>query len=339
VVDNIHDLGKTVVLVLIAPDDIAAVIFRDAVERIPLLPERIELRFARSEEAHGAIRDAEVVVCRHLSQQLLDSSPRLRWISYLSVGLDGKVTPGIRERRIMLTTSKGAHGPNIAEHILTFILMFTHRMPQHLRAQLAGRWGPHIAGGPLSTEAGELTGQTLGIIGFGTIGTALVARARPLGMRIIATKRDLSQTDYPIFPDVLYPPEDLSSLLAESDHVCICVPYTAKTHHLIDAKMLSQIKPGSYLYNISRGGVVDESALIDALTNGRLAGAGLDVFESEPLPPDNPLWKMENVLITPHSAGLGSYCFKRAVALFADNLERYLGRLTLHNLYDPARDY
>ena len=123
-------------------------------------------------------------------------------------------------------------------------------------------------------------------------------------MRVVATKRDPNaRYEADVVPDAIYPSEDLPRLLAESDHVCIALPYTAETHHLFDANMIAQMKPTAYLYNIGRGKIVDENALIEALSAGKIAGAGLDVFETEPLPTDSPLWKMENVILTPHTSG------------------------------------
>jgi phosphoglycerate dehydrogenase-like enzyme len=159
-------------------------------------------------------------------------------------------------------------------------------------------------------------------------------------MRVVAMKRD-PQARYAaeIVPDALYPPEALPRLLAESDHVCITLPYTPETHHLFDAARLAQMKPGAYLYNIARGKIIDEEPLIAALQSGTLAGAGLDVFETEPLPADSPLWRMENVLITPHVSGNTPHYFHRVAALFAANLKRYLHGEPLRNLYDAARGY
>lgn len=332
-------MNRRVVLILVAPEDEAADIYRRTVENVPALQGKVELRFAKSDRAHEIICDAEVVVCLRLYPELLRMASKLRWISYLSAGLNGKVTPEMEARGLLVTNSGGAHAPNISEHLLAFMLMFTHHMPQHLRAQTAGRW-QHDYSGNLASGAAELAGQTLGIVGLGRIGEALAVRGKALGMRIVATKRTpYHRYDSTVVPDALYPAQELPRLLAESDHICICLPYTTETRHLFNTQTFLKMKPSAYLYNISRGQIVDEAALITALQNGRVAGAGLDVFETEPLPPDSPLWQMENVLITPHVAGLTRHCFERAVALFADNLERYLHGRTLHNVYNNARGY
>lgn len=331
-------MSGTVVLVLLSPDDGDTAIFRNALEADPALRERIELRFAAGEAAHRAIVDAEVVLGGSVPPDLLAAATRLRWVSFWSAGLDNKLTPELLARDLHITNASGIHGPNIAEHVLAFMLMFTRQMPWHLRAQIEGEWrrSPRFHG----ATASELTGQTLGVVGLGRIGEALTVRAKAFGMRVVATKRDpRARYTADITPDALYPPEALPRLLAESDHVCIALPSTPQTYHLFDAAMLAHLKSTAYLYNIARGKIVDEAALIAVLQAGRLAGAGLDVFETEPLPADSPLWKMENVILTPHVAGLTPHYFARAAALFAANLKRYLDGLPLQNRYDPQRGY
>ncbi len=331
-------MSRLVVLVLLSAEDADTARFRAAVEADPLLREHVELRFASGQEAHDAIRDAEVVCCWGLPSELLAAAERLRWISFWGAGMDGRFTPDVQARGLLLTNASGVHGPNIAEHVLAFMLMFTRQMPFHLRSQLEGVW--RYASGSQTVRLQELTGQTLGIVGLGRIGEALAVRAKAFGMRVVATKRDVqARYEADIRPDTLYSPAELPCLLAESDHVCIALPYTPETHHLFDAAMLAHIKPTAYLYNIGRGKIVDEAALIAALQAGKLAGAGLDVFETEPLAADSSLWQMENVLITPHVAGHTPHYFQRVAPLLADNLRRYLDGQPLHNLYDPARGY
>lgn len=252
--------------------------------------------------------------------------------------MDNKVSPALRERSLRLTNASGVHGTNMAEHVMAWMLMFTRRMHLHLRSQMRGQWIRGSGGPPF--HPAELADQTLGIVGLGRIGEALAERAKAFAMRVVAVKRSPDRRySRQIAPDALYGPERLNDLLAESDHVCIALPYTPETHHLLDAQRLARMKRTAFLYNIGRGKVVEESALIGALQNGQLAGAGLDVFEQEPLPEESPLWHMENVLITPHVSGNTPRYFDRAAALFAQNLKRYLHDLPLENLYDPERGY
>jgi len=281
--------------------------------------------------------EAEIVICGNLTPEQIDAAPKLRWISFWSAGMDGKATAQMRDRNLVLTNASGVHGANIAEHVMCFMLMFTRRMDVHFRSQMAGKWERGLPANKAGAD--ELTGQTLGIVGLGRIGEALAARAAAFGMRVAAVKRDPSARYASEHVDAIYGVDQLSRLLSESDHICIALPYTPETHRLFNAKMLTHCKRGAYLYNIARGKLVDESALIDALSSGALAGAGLDVFETEPLPPESPLWTMPNVLITPHTAGITPHYFARTASLFAENLKRYAAGQPLDNLYDPVRGY
>lgn len=342
-------MTKTVVLVLLKPDDSDAGAFRDMLTNDAEyrdLSGRVDLRFADSEDALDIIGDVDVAVCGNLSPELLDKAARLKWIAYWSAGMDGKVTPQLASRNLKLTNASGVHGPNIAEHIMMFMLMFARNEPFYFRNQLTRQWKRDNWGQekwnrqPARSGTSELSGQTLGIVGLGRIGEALAVRAKSFDMRVIATKRDPNaRYDAGVTLDAVYAHKELPRLLAESDHVCIALPYTPDTHHLLDAAMLAHIKPTAYLYNIGRGKIVDEAALANALQNGAIAGAGLDVFETEPLPADSPLWDMENVILTPHVSGLTPRYFPRMARLFADNLRRFLADEPLQNLYDPEKGY
>jgi phosphoglycerate dehydrogenase-like enzyme len=256
----------------------------------------------------------------------------------VAAGLEEIVTPALLARGVAVTSASGVHGPNIAEHVLAMILMFTRGMPKLFRAQLARRWERKLAS--RSDGPGELTGKTLLVVGLGRIGEAIAVRARPFGLRVVALKRDPStRHDDGVAVDELLALEALDDALGRADHVCLTVPLTRETRHLIDARRLARLHAGAYLYNVSRGAVIDEAALVDALRAGRLAGAGLDVFEQEPLPETSPLWELDNVILTPHVAGVTPLYYQRTAALFADNLDRFLSGRPLRNVYDPARGY
>jgi phosphoglycerate dehydrogenase-like enzyme len=178
------------------------------------------------------------------------------------------------------------------------------------------------------------------ILGLGRIGEALAARARPFGVRLVAVKHDLSaRHDSAIAVDELLPLGALDEALGRADHVCVTLPLTPETHHLLDARRLARMRPSTYVYNVSRGAVIDEAALVMALRSGELAGAGLDVYEEEPLPPESPLWDLDNVILTPHVAGVTPLYYERTAALFAENLDRFLSGRPLANQFDPARGY
>jgi len=191
-----------------------------------------------------------------------------------------------------------------------------------------------------SEGPGELTGKTLLIVGLGRIGEAIAARARPFGVRLVALKHDPStRHDASVAVDELLGMDALDDALGRAHHVCVTVPLTRETHHLIDARRIARLRADAFVYNVSRGAVIDEAALVAALRAGKLAGAGLDVFEEEPLPPTSPLWDLDNVILTPHVAGLTPLYYDRTAALFADNLDRFLAGQPLRNRFDPARGY
>lgn len=323
------------IVIALGADSADAAAFRAALARFG---DRIAVAFATGDELARALPGAEIVVALGLSDDDLARAQRLRWLSSWAAGVERVARPSLLSRGIVLTNASGVHGPNIAEHLLAMILMFTRAMPRLYRAQLARRWersSASRADGP-----GELTGKTLLIVGLGRIGEALAARARPFGVRLVAVKHDPSaRHDAGVAVDELVGMDALDEVLGRADHVCLTVPLTRDTHHLIDARRLALMRPTACLYNISRGAVVDQAALVDALRSGRLAGAGLDVFEHEPLPDDSPLWDLHNVILTPHVAGLTPHYFERAAALFADNLDRFLSGQPLRNAYDPARGY
>jgi phosphoglycerate dehydrogenase-like enzyme len=250
--------------------------------------------------------------------------PRLRWFQSTSAGVDELIDAGYGERGVAVTTSSGVHATPIGEFALHFMLMFAKQAARSLRSQQAKRWERF-------TPA-ELKDATVGIVGLGHIGSEVARLAKGFGCRVLAFDRLRSDAG----PAELV---DLPKLLAESDYVVLSVPLSIETRHLIGEAELRAMKPSAVLINICRGLVVDEAALIRALKEGWIAGAGLDVFEREPLPPESELWGLENVIITPHVSGANVHYFDRAVPIFCENLRRYLDGRPLLNAIDPARGY
>jgi phosphoglycerate dehydrogenase-like enzyme len=325
------------ILIEAAPDSADATHFQKALARFG---GGVALTFAASDSGDfaRALPGAEIVVTGGLTDDEVARATRLRWLSSVAAGLDDLVTPALIARGVSITNASGVHGPNIAEHVMAMILMFTRGFPRLLRAQLARRWERNLTS--RSDGPGELTGKTLLIIGLGRIGEAIAARARPFGVRIVALKRDPTvRYDASVEVDELLSLNALDEALGRADHVCVTVPLTRETHRLLDGRRLARMRPGAYLYNISRGAVIDEAALIEALRAHRLGGAGLDVFEEEPLPATSPLWELDNVIVTPHVSGTTPLYYERAAALFADNLDRFLSGRPLLNRFDPARGY
>jgi phosphoglycerate dehydrogenase-like enzyme len=273
--------------------------------------------------------------------------PRLRWVQLHSAGVNHLLDTWLWRSDLPMTTTSGIHAPTIAEYVVMVMLAFAHRLPRMLRYQARaewpkGRWEKFVPR--------ELRGATLGIVGYGHIGREIGRLARAFGMRILAVRRSASANPLAYQlpelasapgaePDKLVTPDHMLDLLAESDYVVLTAPYTSATHHLIDETALRAMQPGAVLVNVARGPLVDEAALVRALREGWIAGAALDVFEQEPLPPDSPLWAMENVIISPHVAGFTPHYDRRAADLFAENLRRYLAGQPLLNQVDRGREY
>ncbi|MCS6801000.1 MAG: D-2-hydroxyacid dehydrogenase [Chloroflexota bacterium] len=264
------------------------------------------------------------------ARPLVDCAPDLKWIQIPWAGLDQVAAAGVFERGIVVTNAKGLNARYVAEWALAAILAFAKNLPRYIRQQPAKCWDRHPA---LSLE--EIT---VGIVGLGTIGSELARRAQALGMRVIAIRRSGPAAPPPGVA-WLGGPADLDRLLAEADVVVLTAPHTAETRGLIGARQLQTMKRSAYLVNVARGALVDEEALAAALREGVIAGAALDVFQTEPLPPSSPLWDLDNVILTPHVSGSYEGHFHRVLRLFIANLERYIAGQPLLNVCDPEKGY
>jgi phosphoglycerate dehydrogenase-like enzyme len=260
----------------------------------------------------------------------LDQPSALRWIHLWGAGADGMPLAKIRQRGIILTNSSGVHAFPISETVLAMMLSFTRGLHHYLRHQLNQEWHHDLA-------LPEIHGQTIGILGVGAIGREIARLARAFQMRVLGCRR--SGEPLPEV-DQMYHPASLPDMLPQCDFLVNTLPLTAETFHFIGRDQFQLMRPTAFYINIGRGATTDTAALIAALAENRLGGAGLDVFETEPLPPDNPLWKMANVLITPHNSGPTIYYDKRALAIFLDNLQDFLsGREPRLNRIDPELGY
>lgn len=246
-----------------------------------------------------------------VTQGVIDSMPRLRFIQALTTGIDQlerlRIAPQVK-----IANARGVHGPQMSELAILMMLSLARCFPAMLRNQEARRW--HRWPQPL------LEGKTAVLLGVGVISEALALRCKAFGMRVVGVSN--GRTAVPHF-DAIMPRSALAEAAAQADFLIVLVPYTAETWHLVDATILAALRRDSYLINIARGGVVDEAALIDVLRAERIAGAGLDVFETEPLPAASPLWGMKNVIATPHIGGMSDHYAEQVLPLVVHNLRAY----------------
>lgn len=301
----------------------------ETVERIHCLAPPLSVwRGRRDEPAYGELLPQAEVIIGGIWPEDAAKATDLRWLQLGSAGANRILE--VLPETVMLTNASGVFGVPIAEHVLAMMLALTRQLPASIRAAAEARWSQPV-------ERVELFGATCGIIGLGDIGTEVARRAKAFGMRVLAVKRQ--PTDKPDFVDALWDLSGLDDLLAASDHVVNCLPGTSHTYHLIDSRRIARMKKGARFYNIGRGSTVDETALVEALRSGHLAGAGLDVFTQEPLPVDSPLWRIPDVLITPHRSAQSPCNRQRLAEIVLDNLERYVRNQPLVNLVDRHWGY
>ena len=281
-----------------------------------------------------ALATADGVVGWGFDADLLATAPRLGWLQTGGAGVEGMPLRELAARGIVVTNASGVHAINIGEHVLAMMLAFARGLPRLIRAQSERRWRDEAT----RDEVFELHGQTLALVGLGDIGLAVAERAAAFGMRTIGVRRR-AEGERPAAVDEVLPLEQLDDALGQADHVVISLPLTERTRGLFGAEQLAATKPGAYLYNVGRGAVVDTGALVEALETGQLGGAGLDVVDPEPLPPDSPLWGMANVLITAHTSGATPRYWDRGIEIVEANIERYRAGAPLVNEVDLGEGY
>jgi phosphoglycerate dehydrogenase-like enzyme len=310
---------------------------------------------ARDEaEARAAIADADAFFGK-LTPPLLAAARRLRWVQAPTASLEHYVFPALVEHPAVLTNMRGLYSDVIADHVFGYVLCFARNFHHYIRSQAEARWAPVRAEPPADGQAPEPSGfvtgpaqvspvdrahrhlgdTTLGVVGLGQIGSEVARRGLAFGMRVIAV--DPVQTAAPPGVAALWRLDRLPEILGQSDFVVIAAPHTPETEKLFRRAQLRQMKPSGYLINIGRGAIVDLTDLVAALRAGELAGAGLDVFETEPLPKEHPLWAMPNVIITPHVAGNSPRIAERHLAVLLDNVGRFARGEALTNVADKRR--
>lgn len=279
-----------------------------------------------------------------------EQAPKLRWIQMNTAGMNHALGHSIVQAEdIIVTSTSGIHATNMAHYCLMMMLMFNYQMRAAFELQNKAEWpqSPHELFTPVDMDR-----RTVGIVGYGSIGRELARLCANMGMTVLAAKRDISSTaEVNAFsmegtgdpggdiPDRIYPADTVASMAKDCDYLVVTTPQTAATEHLIGEDVFEAMKESAVLVNVSRGAIVDEKALITALSSGQIGGAALDVFEEEPLPNTSPLWNLDNVIITPHFSGFTRDYHDKAALVFKENLRRYLENRPLLNQLDRAKGY
>lgn len=301
------------------------------VERIRAVSPRLELIQLQSEgEVLEAMPDVHVVF-GEVSREMFARGDRLRWVQVTGAGVDARLFGDLVGSDVVLTSEKGVVGVHLAEHALALLLGLTRGIATAIRKP---GWDQRM---PIRNAAWEIEGLTMGIVGLGGTGIALADRARGFGMRVVAVDPEDVQT--PDSVEACWKMDRLHDLLRQSDVVAICAPLTAETEGMFDEQAFAQMRSHALVINVTRGRIIDETALMAALDNGEIGGAGLDVTPREPLPDDHPLWRMDNVIVTPHTAGGSPKRRERVVDLFCENLRRFLDGQTLVSVIDKKKGY
>jgi D-2-hydroxyacid dehydrogenase (NADP+) len=302
------------------------------VERIAALCPEAELHFEDELKERPELLGEIEIVFGGLTPEQVTAAPRLRWMQSMGAGVERLLTPEVRAHPFVLTNARGIHAETITEHMFGMLLMHCRRLAGAWDLQQQRRWEPER----FRSRLDLLAGKTLGLLGLGAIGSHSARVGRGFGMRPIGLRRRPEP-----HPDVeqVYGPDEALEFFAECDVVMNSVPLTERTRHLMDRKAFAALKPGAIVINTGRGATIHTEALMEALRRGQMGAALLDVTDPEPLPPDHPLWVMENVYITPHYSGWRPDYVEHTGKIFLTNLRRYREGAPLMNVVDKDEGY
>ena len=282
------------------------------------------------------IEDADVIITWSIRPEQFAYAKQLRWLHSPAAAVHQLMFPEMIHRDVLITNARDVHGAVVAEHALALVFALAKRLPSAMRGQREHKWVQQAIWEEKPTTR-EIAGATVVVIGMGSIGREFTRRAKALGMKVIAVREHPGRGSDGA--DKVTGVEQLDSVLPEADYVLLAAPQTPATTGIINSARLRFMRPDSYLINVSRGPLIDDSALIAALQENRIAGAALDVFVEEPLPADSPYWPLEDVLITPHTAAVTEKLWDRHYALIADNLRRFLAGQPLLSVVDKHKGY
>ena len=289
------------------------------------------------ENVEQHIADVEILFGISIRPEQFVAARKLRWIHSQAAAVHQLMFPELVNSDVIITNARDVHGPVVAEQVIAMMFALAKRIPAAVRFQQKHVWGQDAFSSGRS-HSRELAGATLGLVGLGSIGRNVAKHGSALGMRVIAV-REHPEKEKPQYVDEVLPTSKLQELLTQSDYVVLSTPVTPETKGMIGAPQLAAMKPDAFLLNVGRGPLIDEAALVEILRRNKIGGAALDVFEQEPLPPESPLWDLEDLLITPHTAGISEKMWERHYVLFSDNLRRYLSGQPLLGLVDKRSGY
>jgi len=305
-------------------------------EVVKAFPDIKFVRLTSAERILEEIIDADILMTWRVDEEAFRLARKLKWIHTGMAGLTWILIPPIIESDVLVSNSKGVHPPIMGEHAMALILAFSRRLHDCIDFQRKAVWGRSEIYRRVPSFEG-LSGKTLGVIGFGAIGREVARRARSFDMRVIGFKRDTRQVSD--LADALYTPDELDDHLPKIDYLVVSAPLTAETENMIGACQFKRMKPTSVLINLARGEIVDQDALMIALEDDQIAGAGLDVFVPDPLPCGHPLFKTKNLILTPHIAGTSPEMWRLITDVFIDNIGRYRAGRELINQVDKRKGY
>ncbi len=287
------------------------------------------------EDVAREIRDADVLIGYQFRPEQLRDAARLKYIHATTAAVHQLLFPEVVNSQVRITNSAEVHGPVVAEHAIGVLLSLAKSIPAAVRHQIKSDWGQQQMWA--ETRPREVAGATLGVVGLGSIGNEVARLARALGMRVRALREHPERG--PGAADSVHGPSDLGRLLGEAEYIVLAAPLTEKTEALFDDAAFLRMRPDAYLINVGRGKLIDEAALERVLRERRIAGAALDVFVTEPLPAESPLWKLENLLITPHTAAVTEKLWQRHFARISENLRRFFADEPLLGEVDKTKGY
>ncbi len=306
---------------------------RDALAATDVPADTFQLaRSLGKKDFEDKIGDVDVAIVWHFAPELLRRAKRLKWVHFAMAGVDDALHPALVESPVLVTSSVGIHAQPVAEHAFAMILAFARGLVVAFANQHERRWARRS----VVYSIRELQDMALGVVGLGHIGRAVASLGKAFGMRVLGVSRHGAPVEG---VDEVFSRDGLAKMLSRADFVVLCVPLTAETRDMIGVDEFRMMKDSAYLINVARGPVVREDMLLEALRHRWIAGAGLDVFSKEPLAPDHPLYNLDNVIISPHVAGVTPYYWDRMAKLFVDNFQKFLAGEELPTKVDKERGY